>query len=57
MGADSVIPDREAAAVVRDWLTENRDAIEAGGDGDVDTLVDRLRGLANRVPCPRTQPA
>jgi hypothetical protein len=31
-----------AAEAARDWLEENRDAIEAGGDGDIPDLIRRL---------------
>ena len=53
MCVESTIDAEEAANIVRDWLADNRDAIEAGGDGDVAALVARL----SPVPYPKTAPA
>lgn len=43
----SIAPDavEVAIAVVRDWVSENREVIEAGGDGDARELVTSI----NRV--------
>ena len=46
--AGCLTPDvlASSAALVSEWLSENRDWIEAGGSGDLDCLV---RDLANHL--------
>jgi hypothetical protein len=44
----SEIPDEMIAAgiaITDDWIDENRPALEAGGDGDVHDLVERILAL------------